>query len=159
MNITIDDDAVKRMLAKLEHGDAAKAGLASMSRFLLGKVRRYSDTNFPRPLRSQVYGQAFQSDKQRRYFFAALRDGRITVPYKRTRNLRNLWGQATEDGGWTQIIGNSASYAPYVVGIQSQSKYMQALGWKSTADVVEAESAAAFKTFVTGFRQSMQGRG
>jgi hypothetical protein len=158
MQVVIDDAAVRRMLDKLEDGEAAKAGLRAMAEHLYGKMRPYAGTNFPRPLRAQIYGTAFQSEKQRRYFFAALRDGRISVPYKRTMHLRDMWGRSVEDGGWTQVVGNNADYAPYVIGATSQSLYMKSLGWSSTAAVVEREADAAFKTFVAGFRQSMQAR-
>jgi hypothetical protein len=152
MSVTIDDAAVQRMLAKLEQGTAFKAGLKAMAGHLRGKFSVYPPTDGNRP------PQPFVSEKQRRYFFAALRDGRIRLPYRRSSNLAKKWGQSEADGGYTQIVGNDAEYAPYVIGATSQSLYMRSLGWKSTADVVEQEADAAFSTFVTGFRQSMQGR-
>ena len=155
MQIVIDDAAVRGMLTKLEGGDAFKAGLRSMAGYLRGKASVYPPTEGNRP------PQPFVSEKQRRYFFAALRDGRIVLPYRRRGaggGLASRWGQVEEDGGLTQVIGNDSAYAPFVIGHESQSLYMRSLGWRTTADVVEAEADNAWRTFVTGFRQSMQGR-
>jgi hypothetical protein len=151
--ITIDDAEVKRMLGKLESAEPMKAGLKVMAGYLRGKMSVYPPTDGNRP------PQPFVSEKQRRYFFAALRDGNIKMPYRRSGNLSKRWGQSEADGGLTQVIGNDAGYAPFVIGMGSQSGYMKSLGWRSTADVVEREADAAFRTFVVGFRQSMQGRG
>lgn len=153
MEIKVDDAEVRRLLTKLESAEPFKAGLKAMGGFLRGRMSVYPPTDGNRP------PQPFVSERQRRYFFAALRDGRIKMPYRRSGNLAKRWGQAEADGGLTQIVGNDASYAPFVVGMQSQSSYMRSLGWKSTADVVEQEADNAFKTFTTGFKQSMQGRG
>jgi hypothetical protein len=153
MNVTIDDAAVLRMLQRLEDGVAFKAALKGMAGFLRGRMSVYPPTDGNRP------PQPFVSEKQRRYFFAALRDGSIKTPYRRSGNLSKRWGQTEEDAGLTQVIGNDAGYAPYVIGAEHQSLYMKSLGWNSTAVTVEREADAAFRTFVTGFRQSMQGRG
>ena len=151
--VTIDDAEVRRMLSRLDDATPVKAGLRAMAGYLRGKMSIYPKTDGNRP------PQPFVSERQRRYFFAALRDGNIKMPYRRSGNLAKRWGQSEEAGGMVQVVGNDAGYAPFVVGIQSQSAYMRGLGWKSAADVVEAESDAAFRTFETGFRQSMQGRG
>lgn len=155
MNVTIDDNEVRRMLVKLESGDAFKTGLKAMAGFLRGRMSVYPPTEGNRP------PQPFVSEKQRRYFFAALRDGRIVLPYRRRGaggGLASRWGQVAQDGGLTQVIGNDSAYAPFVIGHESQSLYMRSLGWRTTADVVEAEADNAWRTFVTGFRQSMTGR-
>ena len=61
----------------------------------------------------QAYG-GFVSDKQRRFFFAALADGRISVPYKRTQELHDAW--RVEGKGYQSIIVNEKPYASYVMG-------------------------------------------
>ena len=155
MNVTVDDASLQRLLRRMESAEPFKAGLKSMAGYLRGKASVYPPTEGNRP------PQPFVSEKQRRYFFAALRDGRIVLPYRRRGaggGLASRWGQAEEDGGLTQVIGNDSAYAPFVIGHESQSLYMRSLGWRTTADVVEAEADNAWRTFVTGFRQSMQGR-
>lgn len=51
--------------------------------------------------RKAAYGRSFFSDKQRRYFFAALKDGRIDTPYRRTGTLRGSWSASRQ--GFTTI--------------------------------------------------------
>jgi hypothetical protein len=153
MSVTIDDAEVRRMLARLNDATPMKAGLKAMAGYLRGKMSVYPPSDGSRP------PQPFVSEKQRRYFFAALRDGNIKMPYRRSGNLSKRWGQSEADGGLTQIVGNDAGYASFVLGAEHQSLYMKSLGWRSTADVVEREADASFRTFVAGFRQSMQGRG
>jgi hypothetical protein len=84
-----------------------------------------------------VYGQPFKSDKQRRFFFAALRDGRIRVPYvrgmdPRSEALGQAWATQVEAGpeAITGLLGNNSSYFEVVQG-DNQSEYMKAVGWKT----------------------------
>lgn len=153
MDITVDDAEVRRLLTRLESAEPFKAGLKAMGGYLRGRMAVYPPTDGTRP------PQKFVSERQRRWFFAALNDGSLKIPYRRTGNLAKKWGQSEEDGGLTVIVGNDAGYAPFVVGHETQAVYMRSLGWKTTADVVEAEGDNAFRTFSAGFRQSMQGRG
>ena len=47
-------------------------------------------SNYPKARKKKmvdVYGRTFKTDKQRRGFFAKLKDGQITVPYKRPGTL------------------------------------------------------------------------
>src|SRR3990167_3779113 len=48
----------------------------------------------PRPV---SFHARFVSDKQRRFFFWALREGKIQVPYRRTTTLGPGWGQTMTD--------------------------------------------------------------
>ena len=71
--------------------------------------------------------------KQRRWFFAALRDGRIQVPYKRQR-ARGLDGSLSMEvrsvaGEITGLMGPSMPYAPYVVGEGEQARIHQDRWW------------------------------
>lgn len=73
------------------------------------------------------------SEKQRRYVMAAIRDGRIKVPYRRTGNLANRWSaQRLKPGSWE--IKNSARYAVYVVG--KNQYWMHAGRWWIASDEV-----------------------
>jgi hypothetical protein len=81
--------------------------------------------------RTQAYGTPFFTDKQRRYFFWALRKGIITVPYRRTNNLRDNWviiGQ-----GLNEMVVNETPYAGLVMGDNEQSRMSRQIGWKTLA--------------------------
>lgn len=89
--------------------------------------------------RTEVYGEPFQSDKQRRWFFAALRNKKIEVPYRRgqspgSEKSEQKWYAKSE--GYNTKIGNIASYAMYLHG-DEQSKYMVRKGWRKLLEVAQ----------------------
>jgi len=71
--------------------------------------------------RRAAYGVTFFSARQRKWFFANLKDGSINVPYHRTQALRNAWRQVGD--GRTSFIVNDAPGAPFVVGDDTQSRH------------------------------------
>lgn len=78
--------------------------------------------------RTQAYGTPFFTDKQRRYFFWALRQGIITVPYRRTNTLRDNWVVVGQ--GLDEIVVNQTPYAGLVMGDNEQNRMHQQIGWK-----------------------------
>ena len=79
--------------------------------------------------RTQAYGTPFFTEKQRRYFFWALKQGIISVPYRRTNNLRDNWviiGQ-----GLDEMVVNQTPYSGVVMGDNEQSRMSKAIGWKT----------------------------
>ena len=92
--------------------------------------------------REQVYGQPFVSDRQRRYFFAALRDGRIQVPYRRGNTLARSWNAEVRETartieGKVYSNGNIAPYNIWVQDTEQQSKFMAYKGWKVVGFMVK----------------------
>ena len=128
------DKLVKKLdnLAQLKTVAAAiKAGALHIK----GKIAKY-------PPRRDV-PQPFKSERQRRWFFAALRSGEIEVPYRRGQSpgseaLGRKWTVKTRDNGLTAIVGNNVSYGPFVQGEQ-QASFMAARGWKTTDTVAQEE--------------------
>ncbi len=83
----------------------------------------------------------FVSEKQRRWFFWALNNGKITVPYKRGRTLGNSWSSAKvrirrRKNGVFGRIGTNIPYAPLVQYRKTQAKRFRGI-WPTTDDVVE----------------------
>lgn len=113
-----------------------KAGLVIENEF-----KQYPSAN--RLSRASVYGSTFQSDRQRRFFFAAMRDGRIVVPYVRGSNpkserLRQSWSTQLVDAT-TVSIGTNVSYARLIKDDAAQTRYAAAVGWRTIkADVAVA---------------------
>ncbi len=100
-----------------------------------GKIAIYPPQTHP--TRQSVYGSSFQSDRQRRWFFAV---GIHQTPYARTSNLANRWTISSSMDGLAQIVGNNTSYGPYVQGAGMQSLYHRAQGWLTEEQVAEQES-------------------
>lgn len=91
--------------------------------------------------------QPFKTAKQRRFFFAALADGRIRVPYQRTGNLGRSWraGVVMTGGGLTITVGNTTAYAPYVQGSQ-QSGYHRG-NWQTVSELSATEERTVVSIF------------
>jgi hypothetical protein len=86
--------------------------------------------------------QPFISAKSRRYFFAALRRGQISVPRRRSNALRNSWRKYPFGGGVG--VESSAAHAELVVGEgDKQAGYHKGNWWTvdSVAADVEREEA------------------
>lgn len=124
-------DQLKVKLAELRDPQALRAWVAAAAHALLGHVKAYPPAK--RLKRSGVYGQAFQSDRQRRWIFAALKRGEI--PYfrgqnPRSENLGQSWTVAMRSNT-AAVIGTQASYARRVKDKPLQTRFMRAIGWRS----------------------------
>lgn len=80
--------------------------------------------------------QPFVSDKQRRYFFAALRKGKIQVPYIRTGAINALWEVTTMANGNTKVRSTRKG-AKWVIGENTEQSRYHAGNWPSVNDVAE----------------------
>ena len=70
------------------------------------KAKPYPSQSHPRMI--------FKSERQRKYFFWALRTGKLRVPYRRTGKLANSF-KVERGGGMVRIL-NTAEYAEGVIG-------------------------------------------
>jgi hypothetical protein len=118
-------------LAAATNPATLRAGLAAACLELLREVRKYPAPN--RLTRASVYGQTFASDKQRRWFFASLHDGSLTLPYRRSRNLGQSWAYEVRTPTLA-IIGTNVGYARLVKDEGNQSAYLAAVGWPTVQD-------------------------
>lgn len=82
--------------------------------------------------------QPFKSAKSRRYFFAALKSGAITVPYRRTFALQDAWEwQSTGSGA---DVTNAHPHADYTIA--PQNAYHKG-NWPSEAVLAQRASGPA----------------
>lgn len=86
--------------------------------------------------RAQAYGTPFQSEKQRRWFFAALASGELNVPHHRTQEMRKGWKQI--GSGVKSLIANEVPGVEFVVGDEHQSRHEKLVGWKTVGATVQA---------------------
>ena len=84
--------------------------------------------------RKAAYGQTFQSDKQRKWFFAALRSGEIKVPYRRTQGMRKAWQIIGR--GEDIIIVNETDAAYYTMDDKGQSRHEKLVGWETVTQKI-----------------------
>lgn len=97
--------------------------------------------------------QPFKTAKQRRWFFAALKRGEITVPYRRTRTLGRAWNRkiSVSGGRVVGVLGNPVAYAPYVMENAKQSRYHSGT-WKTDRIIMidnEKKVVSIFNRFIS----------
>lgn len=81
-------------------------------------------------------GPGWFSERQRRWFFAALASGEINTPYNRTGTLAAGW--RIDKAGDHFVLSNDVPYAPYVQGFAGQSRHERMVGWRNVKDLTEA---------------------
>lgn len=130
MNISFDIDYTdfQAMLTRAQDLTGVRIGLNQAGYYLATKLAIYA-AHRSRP-------QPFKTDKQRRYFFYALRAGIIDVPYQRTNTLANSW--LVSQSGLTATVGSRTSYAAIVKGVR-QAQYHLVTGHKTAVAVTREE--------------------
>lgn len=141
IHVTGKEEILKEIEA-LGRLDEAKAGLAAAALYLKGKLQMYPEAK--RLTRASVYGTPFKTTKQRKAFFAMLRDGTIEVPYRRgmspkSERFKAAWTQTARDNGLTQVLGNDTSYGPELMDRERQSFFMRQIGWRTTDAIMDEE--------------------
>ena len=97
--------------------------------YLVNVLRAYPPQQYVS--RKAAYGQTFFSDRQRRWFFAALAHGDLEIPYPRTQTLSQGWRRLDD------IVVNEVEYAKFVMGEGEQSRHEEKVGWLTTDRIVE----------------------
>ena len=124
-----------------------KAGLYNGAKHVRRVVRLYP--------RQQHRRQPFKTAKQRRYFFWALRQGIIQVPYVRTLTLKRNWNIESANGGLVQIVANATPYGPLVQGAGSQANYHRQTGWTTDAQVAQQEAPEVVRLAREGLEKDL----
>ena len=143
MKAIIEIDGMDELLAKIKTLQELKPVIAAMKSaavYVKGKAAEYPERKTI--TRASVYGSSFKSDKQRRYFFWALRKGKIEVPYRRgmspgSKAFGRRWTIAAQNNGLTQVVGNNVAYGPYLMHTVVQTAYAKAMGWRTTKEIAD----------------------
>lgn len=119
--------------------------MAAVGRLAAGVVLRDTMEVAVERVRTQIavyppppagYRMVWKSERQRRWFFAALRSGAIQVPYRRTGTLGRRWTTRVSGAGLavTGEVGNVTGYGPYVQGADDQAHVHQGR-WRTDEQV------------------------
>ena len=149
-NPSIEIQGLEQVISRIKSlpDEGKKQVLTDVAEYSLEVIKEYPPQKFV--TRLAAYGKTFFSDKQRRWFFANLREGKISVPYHRTNGLANSW-QATIGTDQVKFNTNYAA-APYVVGFAAQSRHEAAVGWKKVDEIVDGKlsfKSSKFRNVVT----------
>lgn len=156
MSSTLTPEQMARVLNALVDTNTLRAGLLAAGFYLKGRLSEYP------PARDNKPKQPFVTDKSRRYFFYALKAGLIDVPYVRGASRRSeTFGKrwAVVAVGDSVLIGNRASYAPFLVGVNWQSRYMRKLGWRTVHETTRREKKETAEQFTLGMYQRIRSIG
>ena len=125
--IKIDASSAQRALAALTDRDLR----SDVAQLVANEVVRPALAKYPPPSGKK---QPFKTDKSRRFFFAALEDGKIKVPYPRSGNLGGDWVGAPFGDGW--VLTSGREYSEMVLG-PNQAAYFKGT-WPTTEMVAKA---------------------
>ena len=147
---------LRKILKEVGSLRPVKKGLGKGAVHLKGTIDVYPEESH-RPVAQ------YWTAKQRRYFFWALKKGKIEVPYRRgqsegSENLADKWTVRSGKGGLEWKVGNSASYGPLVQDRDKQSRYHKDTGWITTQTVVEDEKEAVNQIIKLTIDAALEGR-
>jgi hypothetical protein len=134
MKPSIEIQGLEQVISRISRlpPEAIKEVLTDVSAYALTVLKQEPPQKYV--TRAEAYGQTFQSEKQRRWFFAALSSGKISVPYHRTGRLSAAW-EAKVSAHEVKFT-NAAPSAPFVVGYAFQSRHEKLVGWKKVTDIL-----------------------
>lgn len=151
VQITIKAQGIQIVPKRLQDFDAdiPKVGAGLVYGRMVAAQKRI--TKYPPIIRGR--SQPFKTDKQRRFFFWALRNGLITVPYQRTGTYGRAWrltrnpSKGIKSDGYTlaaRAVQSGRDYTALVggnAGGGGQAKIHGDGGWALARDVIEEEAA------------------
>ena len=123
-----------KKLDTIEKMRGAKRGLKAGALHVKGKIDEYppsTSANTPGNPTGRWYERGWGSRYKRL-------DGVVTGR-KTSETLGRKWTTAERAGGFQQIIGNNASYAPFVHDAEEQAKFHGDRGWKTDEQVLDEE--------------------
>lgn len=153
-SITVEgaDELVAKLntLAKFNH---VRSVIAQQGVLLQRFLRKYpSKVYSPNPLIKT-------NDKVRRAFFAKMKSGEISVPYKRTRKLANSWAVSSSMDGFTSTVTNNMSYADLVQGWDSQVTRHRWSGWVTEKGALDVKRPEIIKNITNAFEREVKNVG
>ena len=156
-------EGIEPLLAKLERLGKLEAGIAALkagAEELKGEASRYPPAaRFPRAF---IYNRTFKTEKQRRFFFWALRSKVIQVPYRRgtspgSERHKASWTVREEAGGLRQVIGSDTSYGPLIQSRARQTLYHKRVGWRTVEEIAEREGPKVVEKVIEAIKREVEG--
>lgn len=135
-------DKVNTYLKSLSRG-TLRAALEAFSEYIIGSESRGLKHYPPRVQHGEANPYKWNSEKQRRAYFATNGFGK-GIPYQRTGDLGRGWAAKYTDGGYQAQITNSTPYAQYVQGNRQQLGHY-ADKWRHVYTVMRDNLTGAYR--------------
>lgn len=157
LNFTITGmEEVDGRLERFEK-EVVSPSLTSICEMLVKRFKEYPEQKYVS--RKEAFGgDGFFSDKQRRWFFAHLREGDFDQPYARSDRFKRSWF-INSNSNTEKTITNTTPYGAYVMGSADdktgQSRMQKKIGWKKVTEIMETmtdEIQDIFREFVDKWR-------
>lgn len=137
------EDKIKQYLSTLGRGLKITA-MRAIGEYLLGDDRHGLRHSPPRRQHGENNPYKWQSEKQRRAYFATDGFGG-GIPYERTGELANAWTIEEANSDWNTVkLTNESEYGQYVQGDSIQDGH-KADGWRIMADVIKTNLVGAIR--------------
>jgi hypothetical protein len=143
VSVSINDNGTFAALAAMQNIAPLTNAIAAGAEYLRDQVARYP-TQFSHPHIPEW------TDKQRKWFFWALRTGQIQVPYVRKGALAASWVVSVQ--GLTATVGTSLGYAPLVKS-ERMTMYHRITGHETVTFTAQQASPRIFTYFDAGVAQ------
>jgi hypothetical protein len=148
INISGEKFIIERL--RLLPEQAQDMGVEAANEKIVNIERKYTPYKYV----SVKQSGGWKSEKQRRYVMAAIRDGRIKIPYRRTQTMARGW--KTYGSGKNQIVANEVPYAPYVKDIAGQTRGHMLRGWDVVQDDIKNHQPQIVKAFESGVNKAIR---
>lgn len=132
MNLNVHVDGIERVQAKLGRAEAShwmRGVMDAATLDLKDYIAKYPKSTIANDPRARTWYERGYGPKWRR------RDGSIGGS-KTSETLGRRWTTRVEDSGRRGIVGNNASYAPFVQAEEQQASFHKARGWRTDAETL-----------------------
>jgi hypothetical protein len=153
ITISMDMKDVYEVAKRLDLEDEFKDGLKAGGVYVEGIMKTYppdSEANRSKPHPGRWYERGYGP----RWYNA---DGGL-MGRKTSERLGDRWTSVTQDEGLTVVIGNNATYAPYVHDDDLRPSYHAARGWPAAQDVVRDENEHVTNMISEFIQAGLEGR-
>ena len=156
MTIKIEGlDAIVKKIDSLGRAGVMKTPMRQSVSYIHRTIKKY-------PAGSKAHRpQPFKSDKSRRWFFWALREGKIEVPYRRgqspgSEDLQQSWTTTVSADGRRGEVGTNTRYARLVQDASRQTGYHKTTGWRTIQDVAKKEAPKIVAFFKAAYDKAVK---
>lgn len=158
MDLRFNIVGMDKIIEKLEKLPDAigDAGVEQANNYLLNVLIRKEIPPPKHVSRIEAYGRSFFTERQRRWFFAALKSGEITVPYKRrgpSGGVQSAW--MISGAGRRAYLSNDDPAAEWVYS-EHQARLNQLVGWRRVSQIIDKYTKNIVASFTRGVASAIK---
>lgn len=156
MAVKIEVKGAKELVAKLTtlaKMEKVRAQIDGEAEYLRGLLQEYpANAHGPNPL---LHGKGDKANKMRRGFFWHLKNGDISVPYKRQYDLQASWKVTKTGAGWVASVeSNNVAYNSWVQGSDQTTGHANS-GWLTVDKAKEDNEAGIIERITAALEEEV----